>query len=145
VQVTDIANTVRRAVDTTGGLASVGRRQYTVRFLGGFDTEELGDLIVARRGGQSIRLRDVAEITTELYPRSGFMYRTGYPAYYVQVQGKYGANTVAILDDINAMIDELNAGPLADANLQIVLSFDASVHIRRAIALVNGCCLRCLR
>jgi multidrug efflux pump subunit AcrB len=138
VQVTDIANTVRRAVDTTGGLASVGRRQYTVRFLGGFDTEELGDLIVARRGGQSIRLRDVAEITTELYPRSGFMYRTGYPAYYVQVQGKYGANTVAILDDINAMIDELNAGPLADANLQIVLSFDASVHIRRAIALVNG-------
>jgi multidrug efflux pump subunit AcrB len=138
VQVTDIANTVRRAVNTTGGLASVGRRQYTVRFLGGFDTEELGDLIVARRGGQSVRLRDVAEISTDLYPRSGFMYRTGYPAYYIRVQGKYGANTVAILDDINAAIAELNAGPLAEADLQIVLSFDASVHIRRAIALVNG-------
>jgi multidrug efflux pump subunit AcrB len=138
VQVTDIANTVRRAVDTTGGLASVGRRQYTVRFLGGYDTSELGDLIVARRNGQSVHLRDVADITTELYPRSGFMYRTGYPAYYIQVQGKYGANTVAILDDINDAIDELNAGPLTDADLQIVLSFDASVHIRRAITLVNG-------
>jgi multidrug efflux pump subunit AcrB len=138
VQVTDIADTVRRAVNTTGGLASVGRRQYTVRFLGGFDTRELGDLIVARRDGQSIRLRDVAEITTDLYPRSGFMYRTGYPAYYIRVQGKYGANTVAILDDINAVIAELNAGPLADADLKVVLSFDASVHIRRAIALVNG-------
>jgi multidrug efflux pump subunit AcrB len=138
VQVTDIADTVRRAVNTTGGLASVGRRQYTVRFLGGFDTGELGELIVARREGQSIRLRDVAEITTDLYPRSGFMYRTGYPAYYIRVQGKYGANTVAILDDINAAIAELNAGPLADADLQVVLSFDASVHIRRAIALVNG-------
>ena len=66
------------------------------------------------------------------------MYRTGFPAYYVQVQGKYGANTVAILDDINSAIDELNAGPLAADGLQIVLSFDASVHIRRAIALVNG-------
>ncbi len=138
VQVTDIANTVRRAVNTTGGLASVGRRQYTVRFLGGFDTDELGDLIVARRGGQSVRLRDVADISTDLYPRSGFVYRTGYPAYYIRVQGKYGANTVAILDDINQAIDELNAGPLADADLQMVLSFDASVHIRRAIALVNG-------
>jgi multidrug efflux pump subunit AcrB len=138
VQVTDIANTVRRAVDTTGGLASVGRRQYTVRFLGGYDTDELGDLIVARRNGQSVHLREVADITVELYPRSGFMYRTGYPAYYVQVQGKYGANTVSILDDVNEAIDELNAGPLADADLQIVLSFDASVHIRRAIALVNG-------
>ena len=138
VQVSDIANTVRRAVDTTGGLASVGRRQYTVRFLGGYDVDELGDLIVARRGNEAVRLSEVAQITTELYPRSSFMYRTGYPAYYIRIQGKYGANTVAILDDINEAITELNAGPLADADLQMVLSFDASVHIRRAIALVNG-------
>ncbi|MDJ0749472.1 MAG: efflux RND transporter permease subunit [Woeseiaceae bacterium] len=138
VQVTDIANTVTRAVDTTGGLASVGRRQYTVRFLGGFDLDELGDLIVARPNDQPVRLREVADISTDLYPRAGFMYRTGFPAYYISVQGKYGANTVAILDDINRTIAELNAGPLADEELQIVLSFDASVHIRRAIGLVNG-------
>jgi multidrug efflux pump subunit AcrB len=138
VQVTDIASTVTRAVNTTGGLASVGRRQYTVRFLGGFDLDELGDLIVARPNNQPVRLREVADITTELYPRSGFVYRTGFPAYYIAVQGKYGANTVSILDDINETIEELNAGPLAAEGLQIVLSFDASVHIRRAIMLVNG-------
>ncbi len=138
VQVTDIANTVTRAVNATGGLASVGRRQYTVRFLGGFNLDELGDLIVARPNNQPVRLREVAEITTELYPRSGFMYRTGFPAYYLSVQSKYGANTVAILDDVNDVIDRLNAGPLADEGLQIALSFDASVHIRRAIALVNS-------
>ena len=138
VQVSDIANTVRRAVNATGGLASVGRRQYTVRFLGGFDIDQLGDLIVERRNNQPVYLREVADISTELYPRNGFTYRTGYPAYYIQVQGKYGANTVAILDDINDTIDELNAGPLADNDLQMVLSFDASVHIRRAIGLVNG-------
>jgi len=138
VQVTDIANMVTRAVNSTGGLASVGRRQYTVRFLGGFDLDELGDLIVARPNNQPIRLREIADITTELYPRSGFVYRTGFPAYYISVQGKYGANTVSILDDINKAIDELNAGPLAAEGLQIVLSFDASVHIRRAIGLVNA-------
>jgi len=138
VQVTDIANMVTRAVNSTGGLASVGRRQYTVRFLGGFDLDELGDLIVARPNNQPIRLREVADITTELYPRSGFMYRTGFPAYYIAVQGKYGANTVSILDDINQTISELNAGPLAAEDLQVVLSFDASVHIRRAIGLVNA-------
>jgi multidrug efflux pump subunit AcrB len=138
VQVTDIANTVMRAVNTTGGLASVGRRQYTVRYLGGFDLEELGDLIVARPNNQAVRLREVAEITTDLYPRSGFTYRTGFPAYYITVQGKYGANAVSILDDINEMMEELNAGPLAKEDLQIALSFDASVHIRRALGLVNG-------
>jgi len=138
VQVTDIANTVTRAFNTTGGLASVGRRQYTVRFLGGFDLDELGELVVARPNNQPVRLREVAEITTDLYPRGGFVYRTGFPAYYIAVQGKYGANTVSILDDINTLIADLNAGPLAEEELQIVLSFDASVHIRRAIGLVNG-------
>jgi multidrug efflux pump subunit AcrB len=54
------------------------------------------------------------------------------------LQGKYGANTVSILDDMNEVIDRLNAGPLGAEGLKIVMSFDASVHIRRAIALVNG-------
>lgn len=138
IQVSDLAATVQRATDATGGLASVGRRQYTVRFLGGFDLRELESLVVAQRGGQPIFLRDVAEVSTELYPRNGFTYRTGRPAYYMQVQASYGANTVSILDDINEAIAELNAGPLGADNLEIVLSFDASVHIRRALALVNG-------
>ncbi|HKJ17041.1 MAG TPA: efflux RND transporter permease subunit [Xanthomonadales bacterium] len=138
IQVSDISTAVTRAVHSTGGLASVGRRQYTVRFLGGFDLEEIKQLIIARRGNEPVYLGDIAEVETTLYPRSGMMYRTGYPAYYIRVQGKYGANTVSILDDINLVIDELNAGPLAEQDLQIVLSFDASVHIRRAIALVNG-------
>ncbi len=138
IQVSDIAATVEQATDATGGLASVGRRQYTVRFLGGFDLDEIESLIVAQRAGQPIYLRDVADVSTALYPRSGFMYRTGRPAYYIRVQARYGANTVSILDDINAAIDELNAGPLAADNLEITLSFDASVHIRRALALVNG-------
>ena len=119
--------------------------QFTVPlFMMYLDLEELGDLIVARPNNQPIRLREVADITTELYPRSGFMYRTGFPAYYIAVQGKYGANTVSILDDVNRTIADLNAGPLAAEGLQVVLSFDASVHIRRAIGLVNGnLVLRC--
>ena len=85
-----------------------------------------------------LRPPEIPIFNKEARDTSGFMYRTGFPAYYIQVQGKYGANTVTILDDINLAIDELNAGPLADEELQMVLSFDASVHIRRAIGLVNG-------
>lgn len=137
VQVADIADTVTRAVNSTGGTASVGRRQYTVRFLGGFDLAQLEGLIVSRNGAQPVYLRDIATVSTELYPRSGYTYRTGFPAYYIRLQGKYGANAVSILDEINEVIHTLNAGVLAERNLQLVLSFDASVHIRRAINLVN--------
>jgi multidrug efflux pump subunit AcrB len=54
------------------------------------------------------------------------------------VQREYDANTVSILDGVNEAIAELNAGVLADAQLEMDLSFDASIHIRRAISLVKN-------
>ena len=64
------------------------------------------NLIVTRRNNQPVYLRDIAEVSTELWPRNGFMYRTGFPAYYIRVQGKYGANTVTVLDEINQVMEE---------------------------------------
>ncbi len=138
VQVDDIIATVSRATDTSGGFADVGRRQYTVRFLGQFEPDALNELIVGWSDERPIYLNEVADV--EIVPRKqdGFTLRNGYPAYYITVQREYDANTVSILDGINEAIRELNDGPLADAGLAIDLSFDASVHIRRAISLVRS-------
>jgi len=80
----------------------------------------------------------VADVEIVARKPDGFTLRNGFPAYYITVQREYDANTVSILDGINEAIVELNAGPLADAQLEIDLSFDASVHIRRAITLVQN-------
>jgi multidrug efflux pump subunit AcrB len=138
IGVSDIIATLSRATDSSGGFADVGRRQYTVRFVGQFEPRELNELIVGWSGDRPIYLSEVADV--EVLPRKldGFVLRNGYPAYYITVQRSYDANTVSILDEINAAITELNAGPLAEAGLEMDLSFDASVHIRRAIALVQS-------
>lgn len=138
VQISDIIATVSRASDTSGGFADVGRRQYTVRFVGQFEPEELNELIVGWSNDRPIYLSEVADVDIVPRKQDGFTLRNGYPAYYITVQREYGSNTVQILDGVNAVIAELNAGPLADAGLEIDLSFDASVHIRRAIALVRS-------
>ncbi|MDX1516789.1 MAG: efflux RND transporter permease subunit [Woeseiaceae bacterium] len=138
VQVQDIIATVSRATDTSGGFADVGRRQYTVRFVGQFEPDELNALIVGWSDDRPIYLSEVADVDIVPRRQDGFTLRNGYPAYYITVQRQYDANTVQILDDVNAAIDELNAGPLRQAGLEIDLSFDASVHIRRAIALVRS-------
>lgn len=39
---------------------------------------------------------------------------------------------------MNVALDELNEGPLADANIRIQLSLDVSLHIRRAISMVQS-------
>ncbi len=138
VQISDIIATISRASDTSGGFADVGRRQYTVRFVGQFEPDELNELIVGWSDERPIYLAEVADVAVVPRKQDGFTLRNGYPAYYITVQREFDANTVEILDGVNAAIAELNAGPLAAAGLEMDLSFDASVHIRRAIALVQG-------
>jgi multidrug efflux pump subunit AcrB len=138
IRINDIIATLSRATDSSGGFADVGRRQYTVRFVGQFEPREINELIVAWSDDRPIYLSEVADV--DIVPRKldGFTLRNGYPAYYITLQRSFDANTVSILDEVNLAIAELNAGPLADAGLEMDLSFDASVHIRRAIALVRS-------
>ena len=138
IQVGDIISVISRASDSSGGFADVGRRQYTVRFVGQFQPDQLNELIVGWSNERPIYLSEVADV--EIVPRKqdGFTLRNGYPAYYITVQREYDANTVSILDGVNEAILDLNAGPLKEAGLEIDLSFDASIHIRRAIALVRS-------
>jgi multidrug efflux pump subunit AcrB len=138
ISVSDIIATLSRATDSSGGFADVGRRQYTVRFVGQFEPQDLSDLIVGWSNERPIYLSEVADIDIVPRKQDGFTLRNGYPAYYITVQRSFDANTVSILDEVNEAITELNAGPLAEAGLEMDLSFDASVHIRRAIALVQG-------
>ena len=138
IQVNDIISTLSRSTDSSGGFADVGRRQYTVRFVGQFDPDGLNELIVGWSNERPIYLSEVADVNIVPREQDGFTLRNGYPAYYITVQREFDANTVSILDGVNEAIVELNDGPLSEAGLAIDLSFDASVHIRRAIALVRS-------
>ncbi len=133
-----VVSTVSRANDVSGGFANVGRRQYTVRFVGQSDIEELDELIVAWSGDRPIRLSEIATTQKRLADPFGVNMRNGYNSYYLRVERAPGSNTVEILDEVNAAIAELNDGALGEAGLTLELSFDASVYIRRAIALVKN-------
>ncbi|MBT7370801.1 MAG: efflux RND transporter permease subunit, partial [Gammaproteobacteria bacterium] len=138
VQVSDVVNALNRARDISGGFADVGRRRYTVRFLGEQEVAQLGRLVVGWRSEQPIYLDDVGQVKVDYAENTGVSLRNGFPSYYISISRRNDANTVEVLDAINAAIDELNAGPLKEADIRIQLSFDASLHIRRAISLVQN-------
>ncbi|CAM4044414.1 efflux RND transporter permease subunit [Shewanella aquimarina] len=133
-----LRSTLSRAADISGGTANVGRRQYTVRFIGQYTPENLGNLIVTYNEGRPIYLNELADVAVSTAEVQGFTKRNGYPAYYMTIEGTFDANTVKVLDGVNEAIAELNQGPLKEAGLVLDLSFDASVHIKRAIWLVKG-------
>jgi multidrug efflux pump subunit AcrB len=138
LSIADISSTISRANDVSAGIANVGRRQYTVRFSGQYSIDNLTNMIIGYSGDRAIYLKDIATVENTLVDRSGFNLRSGQPAYYFTLKRQNNANTVALLDEINIALKELNEGPMLDAGLTIDLSFDASVHIRNALKLVQG-------
>lgn len=136
IQPSQISTTISRATDVSGGFANVGRRQYTVRFAGKYEIDNLNDMIVHYSDNRPIYLRDVATVEKVLSDRFAFTMRNGAPGYYITIDRTNNINTVELLRNINLALDELNDGPLKEVGLKIDLSFDASVHILNAISLV---------
>jgi multidrug efflux pump subunit AcrB len=138
LSLSDISSTISRASDVSAGVANVGRRQYTVRFSGQYDVTNLTEMIIGYSGERPIYLKDIATVENTLVDRFGFNMRSGQPSYYFTLKRQNDANTVALLDEINVAVKELNEGPMKEAGLVIELSFDSSVHIRNALKLVQN-------
>lgn len=138
ISISDISSTLVSANDVSAGTAKVGRRQYTVRFAGQYSINNLTEMIIGYSGNRAIYLKDVATVENTLVDRFGFNMRSGQPSYYFNVTRQHDANTVLLMDEINIALKELNEGPMKAAGLTIDLSFDASVHIRNALQLVQG-------
>lgn len=138
ITIDDIAQNINRSTDVTGGSVEVGRRNYTLRFEGRFDADQLNNTILAWRDGAPVLLGDIAmaEITPDY--RGGVVYQNGNPAIGMRVLREPGANTLEAIDSLTEVVNELNAGPLAEMGYAVHKSFDPSVFIKRAISLLTN-------
>ncbi len=135
---TDIAAQASRSNDISGGFVDVGRRQYTLRFEGRYDTDQLRNQVLEWRDGRPVRLGDIAEIKIDRGLRRNIVVQNGNPAMGVRIDRQNGANVLAALTQVKAAMDEIRAGPLKELGLDVQQSFDASVFIERAISLVRN-------
>ncbi|MEM9495591.1 MAG: efflux RND transporter permease subunit [Pseudomonadota bacterium] len=138
VTVDDIAANVNRSTDVTGGSVEVGRRNYTLRFEGRFDAAQLEETILAWRDGAPVRLGDIAKVNVGPDDANGVVVQNGNPAIGMRVFREPGSNTLEAIDGLTEVIDELNAGVLAEMGYTIQKSFDPSVFIKRAISLLTN-------
>ncbi len=138
VTLDEISQTVNRSTDVTGGRVEVGRRNYTMRFEGRFEADQLEQTILAWRDGAPVTLGDVADVTVTPDWQGGVVYQNGNPAIGMRVMREPGANVLESIDALTAVLDEMNAGPLAEMGYSIQKSFDPSVFIKRAISLLTN-------
>lgn len=138
VSLEEIAQNVNRSTDVTGGSVEVGRRNYTMRFEGRFSADQLENTILAWRDGSPVRLGDIATVEVAPDRGGGVVYQNGNPAIGMRVLREPGANTLAAINAITEKIDALNEGPLAEMGYAIHKSFDPSLFIKNALALLTG-------
>jgi multidrug efflux pump subunit AcrB len=138
IQIPAMAALAGSADDVSAGFAELGSRQYTLRFAGRYEVAEFGELVLAWRDGRPVRLADVATIDVVRGDRDSVVVQNGNPAIGVQLLKEPGADVLATLGAVKKEVESLRAGPLAEMGLAIEQSFDPSVFINRAIAMVAG-------
>ncbi len=138
IQIPQLIALVSGSDDVSGGFVDVGRRQYTLRYNGKYGVDELSQLMLESRGGRNIRLSDVATVEVRRNDRQNMAVQNGNPAFSMRIDRANGANVLETLNRVKAEVELLNTEVLADKQLVMVQSFDASVFIYRAINLVTS-------
>ncbi|MGI9219947.1 MAG: efflux RND transporter permease subunit, partial [Woeseiaceae bacterium] len=123
--------------DTSGGFADVGRRQYTLRYAGKYDLAEFGDMVLDWRGGNPVRLRDIANVEVVMRDANGFMSQNGHESIAFDTQVEQGVNVLEVMQELKLVIEELKEGPLKREGLLIRQGYDESTYIEDSISMLR--------
>ncbi len=139
VTVGDLRTALRaRNQDTSGGDFDDGKRRYTVRTLGQFESPaDVESTIVAERDGIPVYVRDVAEVRLGYKKATGIVRNFGESAIAVNCQREAGANVLDVMAGLREAMHELDEGVLAARGLQLELVYDETEYIESAVGLVN--------
>lgn len=122
--------------DVSGGTSDVGKRQYVIRYTGALEPADLNNLILEWRDGQAIYLRDIATVKVQPADKDNFVITRGEPAIAVNAYRESGVNVLDVMADLQQAMQELQAGPLKRAKLNIDQVYDETDYINSAIQLL---------
>lgn len=129
-------------VSISAGDVDEGKRRYVVRTEGNLNTEEAIRNVVLRSGAVNggigrVRVSDVADVGFAFKePTSRLRYK-GEPGLAFNVVRESGANVINVMEDLRGVLDELRAGPIAAAGLNMQQVYDETIYIDGAISLVT--------
>jgi multidrug efflux pump subunit AcrB len=124
--------------DVSGGFKDVGRRQYTIRFSGKYDLDQLTGMVLAWRDGQPVHLYDVAEVSIELRDARGSLNQNGGPSIAINAQPEQNVNVLEVMTQLKAVIAELNEGAVQRAGLTISQDYDETEYITDSIRMLRN-------
>lgn len=136
----DVADSVSRWFrDVFAGQARVGDNEWLVRVIGqSSDPSVLGriQVIPSSRSAQLVPLDTVAQVARARDKPSQLISKDGQPAVLLAVNKRTRANTIELVDRLNAYIADKNK-LLAGSGLSVVLLDDQTIPTRNAIGIMQ--------
>ncbi|MFM8636072.1 MAG: efflux RND transporter permease subunit [Planctomycetia bacterium] len=128
---------VNQNQDTSGGDVWEGKRRYVVRTLGQFRSpEQVEGVIITRRDGKPVYVRDVATARLGTKKPDGVVRRFGSRSIAVRVTRERGANVLDVMRRLRALVAEIDRD-LRPKGLSLTVVYDETTYIDSAIGLVN--------
>jgi HAE1 family hydrophobic/amphiphilic exporter-1 len=122
----------RQNVEAPAGRVESGTREELVRVTGRItDPLQFASVVVANRGGQPVRLSQIARIEDATEEERSLAFVNNQRAASLDVQKVSGANTVAVADEVKEEIEELEA--ILPAGVAISIVRDNSEQIRHSV------------
>jgi HAE1 family hydrophobic/amphiphilic exporter-1 len=123
---------VRQNLEVPGGRIDQGPRELVLRTLGRLQTErEFNDLIVTNRNGYPIRIRDIGRAEDSFEEPRSTARLDGVNAVSLVVQKQSGVNTVKVVEDVRAKLEQLKATLPPDIVTEVIR--DQSRFIKKSI------------
>ncbi len=122
----------RQNLDVPAGRVMLGPREQLVRVSGRITTpEQFGKIIVATRGGLTIRIADIARVEDGTEEERSLALVDGRRSIGIDLLKVSGANTVQVADGIRAQIEKMKDALPQGTELRVVR--DNSVMIRNSV------------
>ncbi len=134
VSIQQVVGSIQAAnLEIPGGRLERGQSEWTIRTLGKIqDWKQFGDLIIARRNGRPVQVRDIGKVIDGIKERRSLAFYDGNEAVALDVIRQVGANTVEVAEGIKHELEALRQDLPAD--FEIGIATDNSTFIEEAVA-----------
>jgi HAE1 family hydrophobic/amphiphilic exporter-1 len=149
VSVAEVVNALRRQ-NTTAPVGKVKGQfeEQSIRLVGRIESpKEFEDVILRRNGDEIVRLGQVATVEDGFGELAGYSLRNGNPNVGLSVVRSRDASTVAVANEVRAMVKEIQATLPAGTTLTVTQDGgrEANLYLMNVIeALILGACLTIL-
>ncbi|MCJ2166086.1 MULTISPECIES: efflux RND transporter permease subunit [unclassified Pseudodesulfovibrio] len=126
-------------ISLSAGTLGVGRRDYRIRTPAEFKSpEDIKSVVISSSGQFRVSLGDVATVSRGNEKPTVAMQYNGEKGMVVGIKPEPGTNVLAMTDDVHAVVEQLNAGPLAEKGIHFNWVYDQRPYINGAIDLVKN-------